>query len=190
MLEHPKRHDRTLVLVTGPARSGKSEWAERLAMASQKSVIYVATAQENPQDLEWQARIEHHRVRRPASWTTVSVPVELASTILSTPAGTCLLIDSLGTWLANVLEHDEETWQENLKTLLQNLKTAESDVILVSEETGWGVVPAYPSGRVFRDRLGHLTRCIGAIADKVYLVTGGHVLDLSQLGHPIDQLMP
>ncbi|MEB3338441.1 MAG: bifunctional adenosylcobinamide kinase/adenosylcobinamide-phosphate guanylyltransferase, partial [Leptolyngbyaceae bacterium] len=54
-----------LILVTGPARSGKSEWAERLAIASHQSVIYVATASVDPTDLEWQARIEQHRLRRP-----------------------------------------------------------------------------------------------------------------------------
>ena len=60
-----------------------------------------------------------------------------------------------------------------------------ADVILVGEETGWGVVPAYPAGRLFRDRLGTLVRQIGAIADNVYLVTGGYALELSVLGTPL-----
>jgi adenosylcobinamide kinase/adenosylcobinamide-phosphate guanylyltransferase len=54
----------------------------------------------------------------------------------------------------------------------------------VGEETGWGVVPAYPLGRTFRDRLGGLIRRLGSVADTVYLVTGGHALNLSQLGVP------
>jgi adenosylcobinamide kinase/adenosylcobinamide-phosphate guanylyltransferase len=182
-----------IILVTGPTKSGKSEWAEQLALrqergtAAQKSVIYVATAQENPSDREWQARLELHRQRRPPSWKTLSVEIELASVFLSATENDCLLIDSLGTWLANVVEQDDEIWQQNLKNFLQNLRNVKSDVILVSEETGWGVVPAYPIGRTFRDRLGHLTRCVGAISDTVYLVTGGHVLNLSQLGCPLDQ---
>jgi adenosylcobinamide kinase / adenosylcobinamide-phosphate guanylyltransferase len=174
-----------IILVTGPARSGKSEWAESLAMQSQKNITYVATAQLNPDDREWQARIEQHRQRRPESWKTLQVPVELARTIQDSTVSDCLLIDSLGTWLANLLEQDAEVWQKTLEILLQSLKQAESEIILVAEEAGWGVVPAYPIGRLFRDRLGMLVRRVGAIANPVYLVTGGHVLNLSQLGTPL-----
>lgn len=176
---------RQIVLVTGPARSGKSEWAEQLATQSGKSVVYVATAQTNPHDLEWQSRIEKHCLRRPSEWVTLHVPIELSATLDAATAADCLLVDSLGTWLANLLEQDESTWQETLQVVLHSLRQASSDVILVAEETGWGVVPAYPIGRTFRDRLGMLVRQIGAIANPVYLVTGGHVLNLSQLGTPL-----
>ncbi|PSB19691.1 bifunctional adenosylcobinamide kinase/adenosylcobinamide-phosphate guanylyltransferase [Phormidesmis priestleyi ULC007] len=176
---------RQIILVTGPARSGKSEWAEHLAALSGKSVIYVATAQTNPNDLEWQARIEKHILRRPSDWTTLHVPIKLSATLDAATAADCLLIDSLGTWLANLLEQEDSTWQETLQAVLHSLRQASSDVILVAEEAGWGVVPAYPIGRTFRDRLGMLVRQIGAIADPVYLVTGGYVLNLSQLGTPL-----
>lgn len=174
-----------LILVTGPARSGKSEWAELLAMQSGKAVTYVATAQLDPDDPEWQARIAQHQQRRPADWQTLSVPVELAATLKTATASDCLLIDSLGTWLANLLEQDELTWEKTTQNLLSHLKQTRAQVVIVAEETGWGVVPAYPIGRTFRDRLGKLTRQIGAIANTVYLVTGGHVLNLSQLGTPL-----
>lgn len=177
--------DRRVVLVTGPARSGKSEWAETLAMRSGKSVIYVATSQVDPTDAEWQARIEQHRRRRPDSWTTLQVPVELAATIGQASQTSCLLVDSLGTWLANVLDQDEDAWSRTQQEFLATLEQAQSDAILVAEETGWGVVPAYPIGRTFRDRLGGLVRRVGAFATAVYLVTGGHVLNLSELGSPL-----
>jgi len=96
-----------------------------------------------------------------------------------------LLVDSLGTWTANLLILNDLDWETTSQRLLENLISADLDVILVAEETGWGVVPAYESGRKFRDRLGNLIRKIGTIADKVYLVTGGHVLDLSVLGRPL-----
>jgi adenosylcobinamide kinase / adenosylcobinamide-phosphate guanylyltransferase len=177
---------RKLILVTGPARSGKSEWAEILATQSGKSVVYIATAQVNPDDLEWQTRIAKHQQRRPAEWITQPVPIALSDALRQGQPEQCLLIDSLGTWLANLLE-DEDEWHQTCSNLLLSLEQAVSDVILVAEETGWGVVPAYPTGRQFRDRLGQLTRQIGAIADPVYLVTGGHVLNLSRLGLPLDQ---
>lgn len=174
-----------LILVTGPARSGKSEWAEQLANQSGKSVIYVATANLDPDDLEWQARIVAHQTRRPAEWQTWQIPVELAPAITSTSDQTCLLIDSLGTWLANCLEQDADTWAMTEQALLTSLTRRTSEIILVAEEVGWGVVPAYPVGRTFRDRLGKLIQRIGAMAHPVYLVTGGYVLNLSQLGSPL-----
>lgn len=178
-----------VILVTGPARSGKSEWAEQLALNSQQPVIYIATAQENPADPEWQARLAQHQARRPSEWQTWAVPVELAASLTTAPAQHCLLVDSAGTWLANLLEQADEVWQATLANFLRSLATAQSDVILVAEETGWGVVPAYPMGRTFRDRLGQLIREVGAIADCTYLVTGGHVLNLSVLGLPLNSLL-
>jgi adenosylcobinamide kinase / adenosylcobinamide-phosphate guanylyltransferase len=181
-----KSISRQVFLVTGAARSGKSEWAETLAARSGKSVIYVATAQTDPSDLEWQNRIRQHQQRRPAEWKTLAVPIDLALTLRQASASDCLLVDSLGTWLTNLLEQEEETWHETMQALLLSLQQASCDIVLVAEETGWGVVPAYPIGRRFRDRLGTLTRRIGAIATVVYLVTGGHVLNLSQLGTRLD----
>jgi adenosylcobinamide kinase/adenosylcobinamide-phosphate guanylyltransferase len=172
-------------LVTGPARSGKSEWAEALASQSQKTVVYVATAQMNPSDPEWQARILRHQARRPSSWKTLAVPIALAHTIQSAIATECLLIDSLGTWLANLIEQDEATWQQESQQLLTSLQQSQAEIIIVAEETGWGVVPAYPLGRSFRDRLGTLTRDVGAIAQVVYLVTAGHALNLTALGQKL-----
>jgi adenosylcobinamide kinase/adenosylcobinamide-phosphate guanylyltransferase len=106
--------------------------------------------------------------------------------IQSAAAGTCLLVDSLGTWLANVLDQDQQTWNNTTQQLLDSLRQTRSTVIFVSEETGWGLVPAYPTGRVFRDRLGFLTRQIAATCDAVYLVTAGYALNLKMLGTAID----
>jgi adenosylcobinamide kinase/adenosylcobinamide-phosphate guanylyltransferase len=175
-----------IVLVTGAAKSGKSEWAETLAMQSGKSVIYIATAQTNPSDFEWQQRISQHRDRRPAGWLTVEAPENLIEAIATTPSSCCVLVDSLGTWVANLLEQDSMTWAATEQNLILSLEgLGNKDAIVVAEETTWGVVPAYPSGRLFRDRLGHLVRRLGAVAHTVYLIAGGHVLNLSLLGSPL-----
>ncbi len=176
------------ILVTGPARSGKSEFAEQLAQQSAQPVIYVATAQRDLEDSEWQQRIDRHRDRRPPTWQTVEVPIELTRCIGDRSG--CLLVDSLGTWVANLLDRDEDTWQQIQDAFLASLHQTAAEVILVAEETGWGVVPAYPLGRTFRDRLGTLVRRVGAIANPVYLVTGGHVLNLSTLGSPLSRERP
>ena len=175
-----------LILVTGPARSGKSEWAENLAIRSSKQVIYIATSQVNSNDVEWQTRIKQHQNRRPDQWITLEIPVKLSETLAAySHQDSCLLVDSLGTWLANILEQDEQTWNETLEAIIKSLLEVSGDVILVAEETGWGVVPSFPIGRLFRDRLGSLIRRVGVIANPVYLITGGHVLNLSALGKPL-----
>ena len=178
-----------IVLITGPARSGKSEWAEHLAqqIAVQKGqqVVYIATAQINPDDAEWQARIDSHRRRRPADWQCWEVPRELAEAIAQSSQRHCLLIDSLGTWLTNLIGQEAEAWDRSQQQLLGALIDTPANVILVAEETGWGVVPAYELGRTFRDRLGTLSRRIGQIATDVYLITGGYALNLSTLGQPV-----
>jgi adenosylcobinamide kinase/adenosylcobinamide-phosphate guanylyltransferase len=174
-----------IILVTGPARSGKSEWAEHLATQTDRPVIYVATAQLLPTDPEWQARIVRHRQRRPDPWQTLEVPFNLVDLLETLTPPKCLLIDSLGTWVANCLEQEEATWQATTDRLLSLLPKLPFDLIFVAEETGWGVVPAYPSGRLFRDRLGTLTRQIGSISSPVYLVIGGYALNLSELGQPV-----
>ena len=174
-----------LILVTGPSRSGKSAWAEALAAQSQQPVLYIATSINNPDDLEWQKRIQQHCDRRPPHWQLQEVPNALAEAISETPPNHCILIDSLGTWLANQLEQTADEWQHTEATLLETLQNSTERIILVSEEVGWGVVPAYPAGRLFRDRLGTLARRIGVLADQVYLVTTGYALDIKALGQPI-----
>lgn len=175
-----------LILVTGAARCGKSEWAERLAIDSGRVVTYIATATIDPTDREWQARILRHQQRRPPTWQTVAAMADLATRICRSQSWECLLVDSLGTWVANLLDRSDAEWDTLTVELLTELTTSTSTIILVAEETGWGVVPAYPSGRLFRDRLGMLSRQIGTISSTVYLVTGGHVLNLSQLGRKLD----
>jgi adenosylcobinamide kinase/adenosylcobinamide-phosphate guanylyltransferase len=174
-----------IILVTGAASSGKSEWAETLAKKTEQSVIYLATAQVDCKDREWLAKIEKHRQRRPSNWQILEVPFNLTEAIELACEDCCLLVDSLGTWVANLLDIKQDHWEETSKTLLKNLQTSSGKIILVAEETGWGVVPGYEAGRLFRDRLGKLIREIGIISDEAYLVTGGHALDLKKLGNPL-----
>jgi adenosylcobinamide kinase / adenosylcobinamide-phosphate guanylyltransferase len=174
-----------IILVTGPARSGKSEWAEHLAERSDRLVLYIATAQDRQDDAEWHQRIKLHRGRRPGHWRTVECPMALAGAIAQAGSADCLLVDSLGTWVANLLEESEAVWRSHGDEVLGALAATEAMVVLVTEETGWGVVPAYPMGRSFRDRLGRLVREVAAIANVTYLVTAGHALELSAIGIPL-----
>lgn len=172
----------TIILVTGAAKSGKSEWAESLAKSTEKSVIYVATAQRNELDKEWNDKIIEHQKRRPLHWQTWEIPYNLPQNLLSIPDDYCVLIDSLGTWVANELDKTASDWEETVEELLKNINNISSEIIFVAEETAWGVVPSYESGRLFRNRLGNLIRRVGSIADTVYLTIGGYAVNISVLG--------
>lgn len=154
-------------------------------MRSQKPVVYIATATRYPNDAEWEARLQKHSDRRPKNWQTLEVPINLSQIILEVKAKNYILVDSLGTWLANLLEQDEDAWIRIEYELLEAIQVCTVDITFVSEEVGWGLVPEYKSGRIFRDRLGGLSRKIGAIADAVYLVTGGYAVNLTQIGEKL-----
>jgi adenosylcobinamide kinase/adenosylcobinamide-phosphate guanylyltransferase len=149
------------VLITGGARSGKSQEAER-RLAAAPEVIYVATAEEYPGDAEWSARLEAHRARRPAHWTTVET-AQLAPLLRA--AGPPLLIDCLGLWMTRGCEdHD---------TLVTAWRDCQREVVLVTNEVGSGVVPMTASGREFRDALGRLNARIAAESDEVWQCVAG-----------------
>ncbi len=173
------------VLVTGPTRSGKSQWAEQLAAQTHQPVVYLATALQRDDDPEWNARIRQHQQRRPPDWQTVEVHRDIGPSLLTCPPSSCCLVDSLGTWVANQLEQDPESWQTEVDHFLTVLEEPERRVILVAEEVGWGVVPAYPMGRLFRDRLGELCQQVGSRAEAIYLVVAGYALDLKRVGQSI-----
>jgi adenosylcobinamide kinase/adenosylcobinamide-phosphate guanylyltransferase len=176
-----------LILVTGPSRSGKSEWAELLLgqMAGAIAPIYIATARWDINDSEWQSRLQKHRDRRPPSWEVWEIPLALTPALRDYRGDRPILIDALGTWVANGLEQDDAQWHQTQDAFVAALQATIVPVILVGEEVGWGVVPPYPAGRAFRDRLGTLSRTLGAIAQQFYLVIGGYALDLKRYGIPI-----
>lgn len=174
----------TTTLVLGGVRSGKSRHAE--ALMGQGPVTYIAPGRPaNDSDPEWAARVREHQAGRPASWTTLETR-DLASAIGG--ATQAVLVDCLGVWLARVLDEcdgwtDPEVGAQVLaragEELLAAWRAAPTEVVLVSNEVGLGVVPATPSGRLFRDELGRLNAALSAAADRVHLVVAGRVLDLS-----------
>ncbi|NJN60415.1 MAG: bifunctional adenosylcobinamide kinase/adenosylcobinamide-phosphate guanylyltransferase [Coleofasciculaceae cyanobacterium RL_1_1] len=177
------------ILITGPTRSGKSEFAERLIRQHNHDVVYIATAFQNRNDYEWQARIAKHRDRRPSTWKTLESPRDLVGSIRACNnqvVPPCVLIDSFGTWVANWLEDDIAAWKNECDDLISEITIYQGSIICVAEETGWGIVPAYPTGRLFRDRLGHLTRRTATIVDQAYLVVAGYAIDLKHVGIAIN----
>ena len=169
-----------LTLVLGGARSGKSRYAESIITALPPPWIYVATGQ--GLDAEMAARIEAHRARRGAGWTTVEVPCALAAT-LAAPGSAPILVDCLTLWLSNLMMADAPIEAE-FDRLGQALHKATAPVVMVANEVGSGIVPDNALARRFRDLQGWLNQRIAAQADNVVLVVAG--LPLFVKGRPTE----
>ncbi len=166
---------KSVTLVLGGVRSGKSRFAQELAVHCQH-VTFVATA-ERHEDAEMHAKIERHRAERPSFWTTIEEPLHLASILEQAgQESDCVLIDCLTLFAANLLEaHSTDPFAEKqeIDALCRSLRSCPASVILVSNEVGSGVVPAYPSGRRFRDLVGEINQRVAATADTVLLMVAG-----------------
>jgi adenosylcobinamide kinase/adenosylcobinamide-phosphate guanylyltransferase len=165
--------------VLGGARSGKSTFAERLAADCGEPVLYVATA--TVTDDEMAERIARHRAERPASWRTLEEPMHVAARTAAalTPA-TTVLVEDLTLLLSNLVVAESSAGEAERAALdeLSGLLGLAANVILVSNEVGMGIVPAYPLGRVFRDALGRLNQAAAGGCDEVYLLVAGLPLRL------------
>ncbi|MHB1371536.1 MULTISPECIES: bifunctional adenosylcobinamide kinase/adenosylcobinamide-phosphate guanylyltransferase [Pseudomonas] len=162
-----------LELILGGARSGKSRLAERLAADSDLAVTYIATSQ--ALDGEMAARIVHHRQRRPAHWALVEEPLQLAR-VLREQAGAqrCLLVDCLTLWLTNLLMLEEPArLAAERDALLECLGELPGRVILVSNETGLGVVPLGELTRRYVDEAGWLHQAVAERAERVTFMVAG-----------------
>jgi adenosylcobinamide kinase/adenosylcobinamide-phosphate guanylyltransferase len=166
-----------VTLVLGGARSGKSRYAQQIAMAA-TSVLFVATA-EARDDAEMVAKIARHKAERPAHWHSLEEAIDLAS-VITNGSDHLVLVDCLTIFAANLLERfGEETTADHpaVSALCNALTTTRSSVVLVSNETGQGVVPAYPLGRRFRDLNGEINQRVADTATNVlYIVAGLPIL--------------
>ena len=164
------RHSVTLVL--GGVRSGKSRHAQTLAEHFQR-VTFIATA-ERRDDPEMAAKIARHRDDRPVHWLTREEPLHLHEAIRTAAEHSdAVLVDCLTLFAANLLEAFPDNAAQHLDPLCLALATAPCPVLLVSNEVGCGVVPAYQSGRRFRDLVGELNQRVAAVADNVVFLIAG-----------------
>ncbi|CRK51821.1 bifunctional cobinamide kinase and cobinamide phosphate guanylyltransferase [Rhodococcus sp. RD6.2] len=166
---------RTLVL--GGARSGKSGHAESLMPAG--AVRYIATSALDPDDTDWADRIEEHRRRRPAHWTTLESASGPGLAELLRAGGPPTLVDDLGTWLtteldaANAWDAPRGTIGTRCDDLVDAVSGHAGMLVLVSPEVGLGVIPETRSGRLFRDEIGALNGRLAQVCDEVLLSVAG-----------------
>lgn len=175
-----------IVLVLGGARSGKSAYAQEMAEGLSEPVLYVAPAIAFDDDMK--RRIAAHQASRPETWRTVESPRDLASPI-SDKLGQekAVLIDCLTLWVSNVLLDDpafpfegkvdyvplQERLTRESEQVIAMARQRDLTIIAVSNEVGMGVVPAYPSGHIFRELLGRVNQLWASRADEVFLMVAG-----------------
>ena len=161
-------------LILGGARSGKSSYAESLAKASGKQLVYIATASAG--DAEMAQRIQMHQQQRAADqWHTHEEELLLAKAISQFNSSQyIILVDCLTLWLTNCLLAEEtDAWPRQKQALLDLLDQLEADLLCVSNEVGSGIVPLGELSRQFVDEAGWLNQALAAKADKVSLVVAG-----------------
>ncbi len=190
----------SLVVFTGGARSGKSraaqELARRRALEGERVVVAVFGRES---DSEMADRVARHRAHRPGEFETI---VGGESPRWLDDAGEALLVvDCLGTFVGTVIENvwrvrsdsalgdagdvlpdgvaDEV--ESSVLGIVERLLSRRGDTIVVTNEVGDGVVPAFASGRLFRDVLGVANRVLVDDADRAYLCVAGRLLDLADL---------
>lgn len=207
-MSHSHSQSPRLVLILGGARSGKSTFAVRLAETSGRSVTFIATA--TASDDEMRDRIVRHQSSRPADWLTIEEPLDLAGAVLRASEETdVLLLDCITLWLGNVIgtmsqgdkdsgneereeqEKDTVAFQaaltkaavdgvERLLAVVTGLPEGKT-LLIVSNEVGLGIVPAYIQGRVYRDVLGIVNQQLAFAANRVYLMIAGLAVDIKRL---------
>lgn len=172
-----------LTLILGGARSGKSTYAQNLAGELSQRVLFVATAMAF--DAEMTARIAAHQASRPAGWRTLEAPRQVGGAIQANPGvEEVVLLDCL-TLLANNVILDlpdpenpsavdaEAALDTEVASLLDAYAASPAEWIIVSNEVGLGLVPAYPLGRVYRDVLGRANQRLAQAADRVVFMVAG-----------------
>jgi len=175
-------------LITGGARSGKSNFAQELALKSGKPVLFVATAEAG--DEEMRQRIEAHRKARPADWSTLEATAHIGSRILQEIGEAHTVIVDCVTLLVNniFLQYGNHAGEEIDAALVEKGVMAEIDelidcitrldasFIIVTNEVGLGLVPPNKIGRLYRDILGKANQMLARHVDEVYLMVAGKPL--------------
>lgn len=165
-------------LILGGVRSGKSRLAEQHALTTGLPVTYIATA--TADDEEMRERIAHHQAHRTTQWQLIEEPLTLATALQQAAKNNhCVLVDCLTLWLTNLLcLQDETRLQAETAALLQVLPTLPGHIILVSNETGMGVVPLGKLTRRYCDEAGRLHQALALTCERVILTVAGLALTL------------
>jgi len=154
----------TLVVYVGGARSGKSTLAVERARAEGAPVTFIATGEAG--DDEMAARIARHKAERPAGWTTIEEPLDVAGALASVSDTDTVIVDCLSLWVANGGDGAVPAPRGGL-------------TIAVTNEVGLGIVPINALARTYRDDLGRVNAAWVEASNEAYFVVAGRALRLA-----------
>jgi len=164
-------------LILGGARSGKSKLAQQRAIDTALPVMYIATADAG--DVEMEARIALHKADRPEEWELREEALELPALLSDLSGkGYTVLVDCLTLWLTNLLLKDLTLMQAEMKHLVEVVNNFDGQLILVSNEVGWGIIPMGELSRQFQDNTGRLHQDLAAIVERVSLSVAGIAIEI------------
>jgi adenosylcobinamide kinase/adenosylcobinamide-phosphate guanylyltransferase len=175
---------RKITLVTGGVRSGKSRFALSYAQSKDGYKMFIATAV--PFDDEMKIRVDNHRRERGELFETVEEPYELAAAITGVhPRYSITVVDCLTVWMGNLFyKYEQNPGQINteIDKMIMALNSVQSEIIIVTNEVGWGIVPENKLAREFRDMNGLLNQKVAAVADNVILSVSGVQINIKGKG--------
>ena len=174
------------ILLIGGARSGKSSFAQQLALKSGQPALFVATAVAG--DEEMKRRIEEHQRMRPSSWNTLEATRHIGSQIeRNIGEAQVVIVDCITLLINNILNQyneptnvsliEKETADE-IDELVNCIDQINASFIIVTNEVGTGLVPANMVGRLYRDLLGKANQVLAKQANEVYLMVAGIPLQI------------
>ncbi len=177
-------------LILGGVRSGKSRYADALAVARSRPVTVIATGA--AQDEEMAARIEAHRRHRDARWRVIEEPVHLAAALRTALSRNGpVIVDCLTLWLSNLLCGDDPgAAPREIESLLHTLSALDGECILISNEVGFGIIPVSALARRFGDEAGALHQRIASLCDRVVLMVAGLPLTVKEAHDPRSAIAP
>jgi len=173
------------ILIIGGARSGKSRFAQELALKSGEAVLFVATAEAG--DEEMRQRIEEHQKSRPAAWSTLEATTHIGNQITNQISeAKVVVVDCITLLISNIFsQYSHQTDEQIDAPLIEKEVTAEiselvecinqidASFIMVTNEVGTGLVPVSKTARLYRDLLGKANQILAEHADEVYLMVAG-----------------
>ena len=173
------------ILITGGARSGKSRFAQELALKLGDPVFFVATGVAS--DDEMRHRIDEHQRARPATWVTLEATTHIGSQIEQKIGGARVVIVDCITLLVNNIfsQYSDQTSEQiddsliekklmaEISELIECFNHADASFIIVTNEVGMGLVPDNRVGRLYRDLLGKANQILAHHADEIYLMVAG-----------------
>ncbi len=166
-----------ITLITGAIKSGKSEFAEKKALCYDK-ITYLALSKAYPKDEDWQNKIKVHKSRRPLNREVIEN--DDLFHVFKKVYGP-LLIDSIGGFVVKYIDINSKEWKNKLTLLKSHLKDYKSDIIIVGEQVGWGLVSEYKIGNLFTERMGEVLRDITNISNDNWLTINGKAIKLDNI---------